>query len=160
MNRASSVLGPIIRRLGIGDGVMLARIKNDWHTIFEKTLSLHMSPSRLSEGELLLNVDPPIWIQQLTYHKAAILKKLSPYGIKTVRFRAGKISKDRHKPVVPDAPAELSTEEAAFISDLVSEIGDDELRNSVRGAAEKAMKASHKNRSRQKAPTCSEEESL
>ncbi len=91
MEKAGSLLEPVVKRLGIESGVRLSRIKNDWHTLFEKPLSLHMSPSRLTGGELLLNVDSPIWIQQLNFLKKEILKKLSRYGVREIRFRIGKV---------------------------------------------------------------------
>jgi len=141
MEKAGSLLGPVVKRLGIESGVRLSRIKNDWHTLFDKPLSLHMSPSRLTEGELLLNVDSPMWVQQLTFYKKEITAKLSGHGVRAIRFKIGKVS-----PLEPCEEkgrelSELSAEDGRFIEGLVDAIGDDELRNVVRSAVEKSLRA-------------------
>lgn len=144
MKSTGTLLGPIVKRLGIEEGVRLIRIRNDWHTIFDSPLSLHMSPSILSEGELLLNVDSPIWIQQLSYYKREILTKLSTYGVRDVRFRVGRITREKQLRQSTAAITELSSEDALFISGLVSDIRDDELKKAVKGAAEKSMRRGKK----------------
>lgn len=149
MKKTSSVLGPIIKRLGIEDGVRLIRIQNDWHSIFDRPLSVHMSPSRLSEGELLLNVDSPIWIQQLTYHKNEILGKLTGYGVKSIRFRVGRIARRENKFVETGASVDqrhqkLSGEDETFISGLISQLTDSDIRDAVKRAAEKAVTRRHR----------------
>jgi predicted nucleic acid-binding Zn ribbon protein len=139
MEKADSLLGPLLRNLGIEEGVRLARLKNDWHRIIGKPISVHTSPSRLSQGELLLNADSPIWIHQLSFCKAAIIEKLGVYGVRDVRFRIGKIpqkKQDRHA----QSPGELSSDDALFISELTSGIGDEELKKVVKGAAEKSFR--------------------
>ncbi len=141
MERTSSLLEPVFVKLGIAEGVRLIRIKTDWDKIFDKPLSLHMWPSKYSEGSLLLNVDSPVWVHQLTYHKSAILKKLGVYGVRDIRLRVGKISrKAQPVSVVYDVPG-LSPEDSSFISGLVSGIGDAELREAIKGAAKKSFQA-------------------
>ncbi len=140
MEKAGSLLGPVVRRLGIESGVRLAQIKNDWLTLFEKPVSLHMSPSRLTEGELLLNVDSPIWIQQLNFFRKEILKKLSRYGVREIRFRIGRVSPVKAREETSPRPSELSSEDARFIECLVDRIGDTELKNAVRAAARKSLR--------------------
>lgn len=142
MERASSLLAPLIRRLGLEDGVRLARIKNDWNSIFDKPLSLHMSPSRISEGELLLYVDSPVWIQQLGYYKKDLLRKLGAYGVRNVRFMLGRVSQKK-QPIAPaEKPAGISPEDESFMNAVISEVCDEDLREAVRGALEKSLKAS------------------
>jgi hypothetical protein len=141
MEKAGSLLGPVVKRLGIESGVRLSRIKNDWHTLFNKPLSLHMSPSKLTEGELLLNVDSPMWVQQLNFLKKEITAKLSGYGVREIRFRIGKISPLRPPEDSSRKLMELSSEDTRFINGLVDTIDDTELRNAVRRAAEKSLRA-------------------
>lgn len=140
MEKAGSLLGPVVKSLGIESGVRLSRIKNEWHTLFNKPLSLHMSPSKLTEGELLLNVDSPVWVQQLNFLKKEITAKLSGHGVREIRFRIGKVSPLRppedNSPKLP----ELSSEDTRFIDGLVDAIDDTELRNAVRRAAEKSLR--------------------
>ncbi len=148
MERASSLLGPLVDRLGIAEGVLLARLRSDWRGIFDEPLSLHMWPSKYSGGTLLLNVDSPLWVHQLSYHKSAILKKLAVYGIRDIRFRAGKIS-NRKQPV-PDGRAlrGLSEDDIAFISGLVSGIDDEALREAIQAAVSRSLKEGTGNKKR------------
>lgn len=141
MHKTSSLLEPLIAKLGIAEGVRLARLKTDWDEIFDKPLSLHMWPSKYSEGTLLLNVDSPLWIHQLSYHKNAILEKLRAYGVRDIRFRVGKLSRRAKR--LADAPrlSAISGEDSSFVASLVSGIGDPELRDAIRGAAEKSMQS-------------------
>jgi hypothetical protein len=140
MEKAGSLLGPVVKRLGIESGVRLSRIKNDWRTLFDKPLSLHMSPSKLTDGELLLNVDSPMWVQQLNFYKKEITAKLSGYGVREIRFRIGKVSPLKPLEEHSRKPSELSSEDARFIDGIVDAIDDAELRNAVRRAAEKSLR--------------------
>ncbi|MEW6107807.1 MAG: DUF721 domain-containing protein [Nitrospirota bacterium] len=143
MLRTDSILSPIIKNLGIDDGVCLARIKNNWYRIFNKPLSLHMYPSKFAEGELLINVDSPIWIQQLGYYKKEIIDKLSDYGVRDIRFRLGKIyGKRENVPAREHAVKELSREDNLFVSELLSNINDESLKASIRKALEKSLRSS------------------
>ncbi len=143
MKKAGTLLDPILRQLGIEAGVRLARMKSEWAALFEKPLSLHMSPGRLSEGELLLFVDSPLWIQQLNYYRQEIIAKLTHYGVTDVRFRLGRVSGPWQTSVLPQQlplPA-LSDEEAAFVDRLADAAGDPELGRSVRAAAERSIRS-------------------
>lgn len=144
MEKAGSLLEPVVRRLGIESGVRLSRIRSDWSILFDKPLSLHMFPSRLTDGELLLNVDSPVWAQQLNFYKNQITAKLSGYGVREIRFRIGKVSPVRSREEKSAKLPELSAEEAHFIEGLVDTINDTEIRNAVRGAAEKSLRTKKK----------------
>jgi hypothetical protein len=141
VKKAVSLLIPLIKELGIEDSVRLAEIKNNWHNIFNKPLSYHMSPSMLSKGEILLNVDSPVWLQELKFYKEDIIKKMSSYGVKAVRFRLGRVStrttsevKSKKSRVKP-----LSTEELSYIDKTVSRVDDQDLRDTIRKAMGKAI---------------------
>ena len=143
MEKAAHALSPLIRRLGLSAGVRLGRIRSEWDALFGPTLSVHMSPSKLTEGELLVNIDQPIWMQQLTFHKRQIVGKLKPYGVTKVRFRIGNIYSHRspgRTEAVREIP-ELSPEDAAFVETLASGVSDENLRQAIRSAAEKSMRA-------------------
>ncbi len=144
MEKAGSLLEPVVRRLGIESGVRLSRIRADWNILFDKPLSQHMYPSRLADGELLLNVDSPVWVQQLNFYKNQITAKLGGYGIRGIRFRIGKVSTVREKEGKSLKLPELSSEEACFVERLLDTISDAEIRNAVRGAAEKSLRATKK----------------
>ncbi len=144
MIKTDYLLTPILKNLGIEEGVRLVSIKNNWHYIFEKPLSLHMSPSRLSEGKLLINVDSPIWLQQLSYYKREITKKLDAYGVKDVHFRIGKLFHKKQFVSKRQKTAELSSEDTLFVSELISQISDDTIKEAVKRALEKSLSSKKK----------------
>jgi len=139
MKKADTVLGPMLKKLGIESGVRLERIRTDWFDIFEADLSSHMYPAGCAERELLLNVDSPVWMQQLTYYKKDILRKLAPYGIANVRFRAGKVQKKKQQLQDTKKVRQLSADDISFASAVVSEIADEQLKKSIRKAIERSL---------------------
>ncbi len=153
MERVDHLLIPIIRDLGISDIVKLSKIKKNWHTIFLEPLSCHMSPCKVSKGEILLTVDSPIWLQELHYLKEDIVKKLSFYGITEVRFKLGRVPQKiksevsksnytlKHKSINSGESKMglLTMEEQAYLEETVSKINDLELREKIRNAIEKSI---------------------
>ncbi|TAN42183.1 MAG: DUF721 domain-containing protein [Nitrospirae bacterium] len=143
MERTASLLAPLLKRLGIDEEVRFIRIRNDWQTIFETSLSIHMSPSRLLEGELLLTVDSPIWMQQLSFCKPDLLAKLKQYGVRDLRFRVGAVSRRAGKKKAADVPEtrELTADDKGFIDRLTCDISNAELREAVRTAATRSLRS-------------------
>jgi len=139
MKKAEAVLGPMLKQLGIESGVRLERIRNEWFDIFESTLSSHMFPSSCTEHELLLNVDSPVWIQQLTYYKKEIIRKLSSFGVSDVRFRLGKVRKKTQPNSITKDVRKLSADDVSFASSVVLDIGDERLKEAIRRAIEKSL---------------------
>jgi len=139
MKKADAVLGPMLKRLGIESGVRLERIRNDWFDIFDPSLSSHMFPSSCTEHELLLNVDSPAWIQQLTYYKKDIIRKLSLFGVTEVRFRLGKVRKKKQHDTTKKNSRELSDNDVSFASSVVADIRDEHLKEAIRKAIEKSL---------------------
>lgn len=141
MKRADSLLLPVIKELGINDGVRLAEIKRNWYNLFSKPLSYHIAPSMLSNGEILLNVDSPVWLQELNFCKEDIIKKMSSYGVRTVRFRLGRVSIKANLEIKSQKLKVklLTPEELSYIKDTVSQISVEALRETVRRTIEKAL---------------------
>jgi predicted nucleic acid-binding Zn ribbon protein len=146
MKKAETVLGPMLKQLGIENGVRLERIRSDWYDIFEKSISPHMFPAALNEGELLLHVESPAWMQQLKYYKKEIIRKLTSYDITDVRFRLGKITKKKLKQEAQKPMRPLSSEEVSFAASVVADIRNAELKDSIRKAIEKSLIADRKPR--------------
>jgi hypothetical protein len=153
VKRADSLLAPFLKNLklvpegsnrGIEDTVRLSRIKSVWQNIFEEPVSLHMSPAFLKEGELLINVDSPAWLQQLGFYKEYIIKKLQSasggFDINAVRLKLGKVSYNNKKNgrAIPKRNV-LTKNEMVFINETISSIQNNELRESIRKAIEKSF---------------------
>ena len=139
MKKTGAVLGPLLKNLGLESGVRLARIKCDWYGIFDEQITSNLFPASLSDRELLLHASSPIWIQQFTFHKGDIIKKLSAYGVQDIRFRLGKIPQKKQK-ILPQLKAtELSRENIFFITELLSDISDENLKETIKKAVEKSL---------------------
>lgn len=139
MKQAGSLLGPIIDDLGIREGVRLAEIRKNWHSLFHKPLSYHASPSKLTDGELLLNVESPVWLQQLSFFKDDIISRLSAFGIKSVRFRLGSVSLKGQREARSRRSKPLTDEARVYIEDTISAVDDEALKASMKKAMEKAI---------------------
>lgn len=141
MKRVDFLLFPLVKDLGIESSMKLAVIKKKWHNLFNEPLSSHMLPCKLSEGEMLLNVDSPVWLQELNYFKKDIIEKLSPYGIRDVRLKLGRVSKRKESEGSGKwiKIKTLTPEELSYIDKTVSQIDDEELREAVVRTMEKAI---------------------
>jgi Dna[CI] antecedent, DciA len=143
VKRADVLLKPLVRNLGLDDAIRLAQIKSQWHTLFQKPIAYHMSPSSLSGSELLLNVDSPIWLQELKFYQEDIIKKLTLYHVRTVRFRLGRVyaiaNQEGENEGLKGKP--LTAHDQSFIEETVSNIEDEALKEVIKKAIAKAMTA-------------------
>jgi hypothetical protein len=141
VKRAGSLLAPIIHQLGIADGVRLAALKRDWPLLFQDPLPFHMSPSHLSNGELAIAVDSPAWLQELSFSREMLLKKLEPYAVRSIRFRLGRVSDKPSKAGRSQTSQirKLTQKESSVVEEMVSGIGDDGLKGAVKTVLEKAV---------------------
>ena len=141
VKRADALLKHLVKDLGIEEGIRLAQIRFDWHTLFQKPLADHMSPFLLSEGELLLTVDSPVWIQELKFYREDILKKLASYQVRTCRFRLGKVNPpaDRGAKRRGQKSRSLTDYDRSFIEEAVSDIQDGELKRTIQKTIARAI---------------------
>jgi hypothetical protein len=144
VKKVDSLCVPLIRELGLQEGVKLAAIKKDWFNLFDKPLCYHMSPCSLSHSEILLNVDSPVWLQELQYYKKDILKKMSLYGVKSIQLKIGRVSNKRttKNKSRESKDKTLTTEEISFMDTTVSQINDEELKKAVFRAMKKSLSTS------------------
>jgi hypothetical protein len=141
VRRADSLLAPLIRDLGIRDGVRLAGIRKDWSSLFAGAVPLHTYPLKLSDDELLIAVDSPVWLQELQFYKGDIVGKLGSHGVKSVRFRLGSVS-PRAKPADISRKGgvrSLTSKEQAFIQEESAKIPDQGLKETLKATIQKAI---------------------
>jgi hypothetical protein len=142
VNKIRGLLSPLVKNLGIEGALKLVAMRRDWADIVGKPLSLHMWPSNLQNNELLINVDSPVWLQQISFYKTAIIKKLHSFDVRDIRFRLGKIGSEKklQKPLLDrEIRASLDNETVEYIETTISGIKDEELRDGIRKAMEKAF---------------------
>jgi len=139
VKKTGAVLDPLLKNLGLESGVRLARIKHDWYKIFDEQVTSQLFPVSFSDRELLLHVTSPIWMQQFSYHKSEIVKKLSTYGVQDVRFRLGRIPQKKQDISHPRRSQELTRENRFFITELLSEVSDESLKETIKKALVKSL---------------------
>jgi len=150
LENAGSILASIFKNIGMEDGLVLARLQREWATLFEEPLSLHIYPASLNNGVLVVNVDSPLWLQQLKFFKQALLKKLEPYRIHTIDFRHGRTipspfnhtgnrsgMNNREQSSQPEKT--LDDAEVAWIAETLATVNDTGLQDSIRNVLEKAL---------------------
>lgn len=89
-----------------------------------------------------MNVDSPVWLQELNFFKEEIIKKLGSYGVREVRFRLGRIPRANENTAAKDKKSRekhLKDGELEFIENTVSQVNDEALRVTVKLALEKAI---------------------
>jgi hypothetical protein len=143
VKKVDSLCLPLIRGLGLNDAVRLAAIKRDWDALFSQPLCSHMSPCKVSNGEILLNVDSPVWLQELQYHKEKILGKLRSYGITSMRFKIGRVSRSTSRKKKDEKPRfkTLTPEEISLVEETAAQVDDKELRETLQKAMKRSLSA-------------------
>ncbi|NWF99220.1 MAG: DUF721 domain-containing protein [Nitrospirae bacterium] len=142
MKRLDILLAPLIKNFDLEDGARLSRLKKNWYNIFHPPLVSHIYPLNFSEGELLINVDSPAWMQELKFFRNEIISKLDSYGVKSIRFRIGRVQAttyNKNSKIFKKENKKLSDEEIIYIENTISQITEKELREKIRTAIEKAV---------------------
>jgi hypothetical protein len=137
LEKAGSALSPLVREFGLEGSLSLHRLKAEWDTLFEGPLSQHTLPYRHAEGRLLVLVDSPVWIQQLSFLKAEMLRKLRGFGVKDLGFRLGAVVKRPGRRAA--APPAATEDDIALIDEVVSATTNPELKERIRRAMEKSL---------------------
>lgn len=141
MNSINAILTPIFKNLGMEDRIKLEFMRNQWRSLFNEPLSLHTYPVEIKDGELLINVNSPVWLQQLKFFKQDIMKKLHLYNIKHIRFRHGKVYHKEAQRGAEQLPQSkpLSDHEITWINQTTSAISDAELKEGAKKAITKSL---------------------
>ncbi|TAN41601.1 MAG: DUF721 domain-containing protein [Nitrospirae bacterium] len=142
MKKVGPILNSIFENFGFEEKLKLEKMRTRWDRHFLEPMSLHTFPSDLNKGELLITVDSPVWLQQLTFFKNEIIAKLASYGVKAVRFRQGRIHQKEEKAAMRPTGKkrrEPTEDEARWIEENVSTIKDPELADAFRSLIEKSI---------------------
>ena len=103
--------------------------------MFSGPMALHSQPVSLQGKRLTVAVDSPAWLQQLTYIKPQLLKRLSHYGISDITIRVGRLSLDNQaEPEKRSPDREPAEQEIRLLEQHLKDIHDPELYEAVKGA--------------------------
>jgi len=118
---------------------------NRWRELVGSEVAAHSQPARWQGGTLVVRVEHPAWIQELTYLKpqmiASIKERLPKTPIKDIRFEVGKLELPSEEERADDAieTRGLTADEREFVEQVTGEIADPEIRQAAERAMSKGM---------------------
>jgi len=137
----AEILGDAKGRLRIGDNIQRYKIWDLWPDIVGNEVAAHARPARWYGKTLVVRVEHPAWIAELSFLKPQMIEKIRSTvpkaSLKDIRYEVGTLPplpKIADKPKAPIC-CELDTDEKEFIDQASEEIPDPDIRE----AAKKAM---------------------
>lgn len=77
VGRLGEELDRLLRRLGSEPATSLASVFDDWAALVGEQVAAHVSPVRLQDGRLLVEVDDPTWATQMRFLESHIIGSVS-----------------------------------------------------------------------------------
>jgi hypothetical protein len=149
------ILEKTFKNLEIDVPLKTYSILGAWNEIVGESVAGHSQPRSIRNRILFIDVSHSTWMQQLQFLKPTLLEKVNAFLgetlIQDIRFKQGKISPP--PPSLPKTPSlkdeKLDKASLKRIESLLEEIGDEEIRKSMR---EVLIKGAMLERSRKKSP--------
>jgi hypothetical protein len=141
LDKLSLSLDKLLKNRGFQGRLHEYRIFGQWERCVGAMIARHAQPQSVRASRLLLIVDSPAWMQQLTLLKPEIIEKLNKSlgktAIKDITLKLGEIPSDHeHIPEEPTATP-LGPDERATIEQCVAKIADVATRDAIRRVIEK-----------------------
>jgi predicted nucleic acid-binding Zn ribbon protein len=87
--RLGEALSEVAADLHLDDPADVAAVMAAWSEAVGEAVAAHVRPRRLHDGELLVEVDAPVWATQLRYLEEDLLRRLGrkvrPGVVKSIR---------------------------------------------------------------------------
>ncbi len=139
--KLSYTLGNVLKARGLQGRLSEYRILGQWGETVGMVIARHARPQSVHGKKLLLLVDSPAWMQQLSLLKPEIIEKinrgLGRKAIVDITLKLADIAPAALPVEVPPVPALLDAEEIEKIEHYVREIQDPEMRAVVKRVIEK-----------------------
>ncbi len=91
----SSVLTGLAKRLGLEAKLLEAQLSRHWPEIAGEQIAAHTRPDQIRFKKLHLIVENSVWLQQLTFLKPTLLKKINEAAgneiVADILFRVGEV---------------------------------------------------------------------
>ncbi len=122
------------------------RIFSEWERTVGQAIARHARPLSLRGSKLMLVVDSPAWMQQLSLMKPELRDKLNAglgkESVREIALRLGEVAApDRRKPADAGEEAVLTPGEQEKIERYVHDIGDSDTREMLRRVIEKDLRS-------------------
>ncbi len=146
IEKFSLTLGRILKARGMQSRLYEYRIFSEWERTVGQGIARHARPVSLRGSKLMLVVDSPAWMQQLSLMKPEIREKLNAglgrESVREITLRLGEVAApDRQPPSEEGGEAALTPEEREKIEQSVHAVADDNTRESLRRLIEKDLKS-------------------
>lgn len=143
IDRLSATIGKILKARGLEGRLNEYRVFGIWEKTVGKVIAHHAQPQGVRGKKLMLIVDSPAWMQQLSLLKPEIIEKvnrgLGKDAIRDITLKLGEVASK-------EGPADevlvrliLDPEDRAKIEQYVHEISDTEMRKAVKRVIEKDL---------------------
>ena len=116
------------------------RLWDRWEELAGQAVAAHARPARWQGKILIVRVEHPSWMQELSFLKPQLTERLKrefpACGIREIRFELGELPPLPARLAKPERQSSkpLSDDDREFIDRSVERIGDDELRETARRA--------------------------
>ncbi len=137
MYKIGVFLSSFLDELGLAQAVKVQFLRKSWRDIFPAPLCEHTFPREIKEDRLLVIVNSHAWLNELMLLKENFLEKLTPYGIKDVAFKFGRIYKPKISNFKKQKDTKLSQEQRQWIFNITSKLRDEEMRVLFKNLIEK-----------------------
>jgi hypothetical protein len=150
-----SILEKTFKTLEIDVPLKTYSILGAWNEIVGESVADHSQPRSIRNRILFIDVTHPTWMQQLQFLKSTLLEKVNTFLgeplIQDIRFKVGKISPTNPAPPKTPLTRDEKLDKASLkrMENLLEEIGDEEVRKSMRRVL---IKGAVLERSRKKLP--------
>ena len=132
----SALIEQILINKGLDKKLQQYRAWTVWNEVVGPQIAKHAQPLRIRESILEVRVENPTWMQQLQLLKPKILKglneRLGEETLQDIFWKRGKVENPVTEIAVQELPLpELPPEQAKEIEQLIADIHDKELRQSM-----------------------------
>lgn len=144
IDKLSSTIDKILKSRGMQSRLQEYRILGQWTRTVGTAIAGHAQPLTLRGSRLLLIVDSPAWMQQLSLMKPEIIAKLNhnlgAQKVREITLKLGEIaSPPMQLPAGERLPAEITSEDHERIELYLHEIGDKDVKEAMRRLIEKDL---------------------
>jgi hypothetical protein len=131
VEKLSITLQKIINARGLAGRLGIYRIIGQWESTVGAVIARHAQPLSIRGKKLTVQVDSPVWMQQLSLLKPDLIEKVNrgmgEDAVKDITLRLGEVAQKKLSPrTAPPVP--LSGKERALVDGYVKDIDDPEIK--------------------------------
>jgi hypothetical protein len=143
IEKLSSTLQKIIAARGLAGKLGIYRIMGQWESVVGAVIASHAQPSAIRGKKLTVQVDSPVWMQQLSLLKPDLIEKVNrgmgEDAVKDITLRLGEVVSQKKPPSKMSPPVPLSEKERALVESSVKDIDDPEIKTALARLMEKDL---------------------